>query len=64
MKRVLNAESGPDLVISNAAELSFSMCAMGACWESSPRLNSIFHSGYLPPYPPSLLPTMTVQQVF
>eukprot|EP00975_Prorocentrum_lima_P011432 2430668-Prorocentrum_lima.AAC.1 len=53
MKRVLNAEYGPELTISNAAELSFSACAMSTCWESSPGLNSRF----IPLWIPATVPT-------
>eukprot|EP00975_Prorocentrum_lima_P048038 10046197-Prorocentrum_lima.AAC.1 len=40
MKRVLNAEYGPDLTISNAADMSFSALDMAVLWDSFPKLNS------------------------
>eukprot|EP00975_Prorocentrum_lima_P023668 4980761-Prorocentrum_lima.AAC.1 len=59
MKRVLNTESGPDLTICSAAELSFRTLAMvyfGIVLPSS--VADVFHSGYLRPYPPILLHMM------
>eukprot|EP00975_Prorocentrum_lima_P023125 4865414-Prorocentrum_lima.AAC.1 len=53
MKRVLTAEYGPELNISNAAELSSSTCAIGTCWESSPRLNRRL----IPFWVPATIPT-------
>eukprot|EP00975_Prorocentrum_lima_P042412 8912194-Prorocentrum_lima.AAC.1 len=40
MKRVLNGESGPDLTICSAAELSFRTLDMGTLWDTSPKLSS------------------------
>eukprot|EP00975_Prorocentrum_lima_P062827 12887821-Prorocentrum_lima.AAC.1 len=53
MKRVLNAESGPDLTISNAAESSFGSLAMGVLWANSPKLSSRF----IPFWIPATIPT-------
>eukprot|EP00975_Prorocentrum_lima_P046859 9794623-Prorocentrum_lima.AAC.2 len=48
MKRVLNAECGPDLTMYNVAELSFRTLATGV-------LRDKFNFGYPRPYPPILL---------
>eukprot|EP00975_Prorocentrum_lima_P061778 12881853-Prorocentrum_lima.AAC.1 len=59
MKRVLNAEYGPDLTISGAAESSFRTLAIVARWVNSAKLSTDwFHVGYLREYPPILLHMM------
>eukprot|EP00975_Prorocentrum_lima_P063928 12894504-Prorocentrum_lima.AAC.1 len=56
MERVLNAESRPNLTISNAAELSFRTLAVGVLWDTYPKLE--YHFGYPRPYPPILFHMM------
>eukprot|EP00975_Prorocentrum_lima_P010001 2131520-Prorocentrum_lima.AAC.1 len=53
MKRVLKAECGPDLTMSEAAEFSFSTLAMGICWGNSPGLSSRL----VPFWIPATMPT-------
>eukprot|EP00975_Prorocentrum_lima_P022262 4681419-Prorocentrum_lima.AAC.1 len=56
MKRVLNAEFGPDSTISNAAELAFRTLAMGTWWDNAPRLSSRL----VPFWIPTTIPTNSV----
>eukprot|EP00975_Prorocentrum_lima_P002013 438988-Prorocentrum_lima.AAC.1 len=54
-------EYGPALTISNAAELSFSTCAMGTCWVISPNFRLKLITCCTPATPQALLHTMRVQ---